>query len=299
MPTRWVVDYEAVASAAKYLGLGFTTLLGVAGTVAETNEKTASGVKVTPTGWRVVVAIVLSACIGAVGQHYESKAKERADLEAKKAQNEQISRLVRVADISERSLMRFSGHVSASIWALVRMDQPALREATARIDARMKANPRAYIQTVAEEEYGQAFPNTEFSVKFEERTKTRAGTYLAFSVSPPQMRVRIANFHPDTRTMYIEFTEDPSIGSSGFFSLKDFANRRVYVEASSADNAGNGVAMDIVVDSISITDSDLNTTLHVNWFKPISKQEYQGDRTLRYEAFTGADVGPTSASGWG
>jgi hypothetical protein len=114
--SRWI------ATAAKYIGFGFAALLGVVGTVTDTKERLPDGrYKVRRIGWLVLLALLLSSILGAIGQYYEDMARELAE-EAR------ITRLNNIAEISEKNLARLSGDFHAKIYVRV-AETPQLTKA--------------------------------------------------------------------------------------------------------------------------------------------------------------------------
>lgn len=118
----WRFDTEAIAVAAKYIGIALTAALGIIGTVTDTKDKREDGsYEIRPIGWFVAVAIVVSSIVGAIGQFYDDRNKDRAEAE-------QIRRLQRIADTGRRSLLRFSGKLQMDvILAIGAKSDPALR----------------------------------------------------------------------------------------------------------------------------------------------------------------------------
>jgi len=122
-PVDWL------ATAAKLVGLAFTAALGIVGTATDTKEPLRTGgFRIRPVGWFVVVAIVLSALIGGVGQWFEDRAK-------KEAEAAQLARLERIAATSEKTLRHFSGRLRVWTMITVRLDNPALASITAKYKA--------------------------------------------------------------------------------------------------------------------------------------------------------------------
>ena len=279
--------FEWIATAAKYLGLAFTAGLGLVGTVTDTKEKTESGdYKVRRVGWFVVSAIIVSTVVGGVGQWFDDRAK----VAAAKAQKEQGEATEALA---ERSLMHLSSRFTATIRATIPLDQPALRDAAALITAR--GGERFALDLAPE--YEEALRNVGFSVVFEERTQTPRRTLAAFEMKPP-VKASVASYYVPKREITLMYEQVVKLETSGIYSLKDFGDRRVEVNAGNSSFTPIGSPALVVVPlKVTLTDNGLDKTLVLDRFKWLKDGVGYGTQSA-YETITAPDVSLGSPNGW-
>jgi hypothetical protein len=202
-----------IATAAKYVGLGFATVLGVIGTVTDTKElRPDGGYKIRREGWIVITAIVLSSLVGAVGQYSEDKSK-------KAAEDEQIRKLEAISATAERSVLRFSGHLELLI--------------EARVPKAFGGNPAS---TPPYEAFKAAVDELRFDIRIFDARHRRVMEILS---NDPVYSGSMPSPEPNTGGRDLTFSLKPVfLDNYGIYSAKDFVNSRIQVDCFALKQVG-------------------------------------------------------------
>jgi len=136
------VDYETAPPAAKYVGLAFATGLGIAGTVTVTKATDERGqYKLTKTGWRVGVLIIVSSLVGALGQYAGDSAKRLSDKKANRERGVQLTKLIDITESLTRVRYPLSKIVGVKVIYSLPFTDPVVQQLRTR---HPDAFPRSY-----------------------------------------------------------------------------------------------------------------------------------------------------------